>query len=132
MQHAAGRGSLKRLGIAETQVVFRLLDMKGGCAQVRRIELSRTTASGAVAPEFVSELLCACELEGVAKLRCAEGMLPAWHADLFARLDGLRVLNLSSCGLSALPPGGASPPRNTILAPSIPLSQIPLLASVSI
>ncbi|EIE23713.1 hypothetical protein COCSUDRAFT_41874 [Coccomyxa subellipsoidea C-169] len=73
--------------------------------QVRRIELSRTTASGAVAPEFVSELLGACELEGVAKLRCAEGMLPAWQPELFSRLDGLRVLNLSSCGLSALPPG---------------------------
>ncbi len=85
-----------------------LVDIRiGVCAQVRRIELSRTTASGAVAPEFVSELLGACELEGVAKLRCAEGMLPAWQPELFSRLDGLRVLNLSSCGLSALPPGAA-------------------------
>ncbi|BDA47659.1 probable calcium-independent phospholipase A2-gamma at C-terminar half [Coccomyxa sp. Obi] len=73
--------------------------------QVRRIELSRATASGAVAPEFVSELLAACELEGVAKLRCCEGMLPVWNADLFVRLDALRVLNLSNCALSALPPG---------------------------
>lgn len=78
---------------------------KACAAQVRRIELSRATASGAVAPEFVSELLAACELEGVAKLRCCEGMLPVWNADLFVRLDALRVLNLSNCALSALPAG---------------------------
>ena len=80
-------------------------DLGSYSAQVRRIELSRATASGAVAPEFVSELLAACELEGVAKLRCCEGMLPVWNADLFVRLDALRVLNLSNCALSALPPG---------------------------
>jgi hypothetical protein len=74
-------------------------------AQVRSIELSRMSASGAVAPSLVSELLAACELEGVTKLWCAEGMLPAWDAELLARLAGLRVLNLSNCGLTILPAG---------------------------
>lgn len=73
--------------------------------QVRRIELLRTSASGAVAPSLVGELLQACELEGVTKLRCSEGMLPGWEPALFRRLLGLRTLNLSSCGLAALPVG---------------------------
>ena len=46
------------------------------------------------------------------KLRCAEGLLPAWEIALFARLDGLRVLNLSGCGLAALPAGGDVLPLN--------------------
>ena len=48
-----------------------------------------------------------CELEGVTRLRCAEGMLPAWHASLLAKLEGLRILNLSACQLLVLPPGAA-------------------------
>lgn len=73
--------------------------------QVRRIELLRATASGVVAPSLVSELLAACDLEGVSKLRCAEGLLPNWDAKLLGRLAALRVLNLSGCALSSLPAG---------------------------
>ena len=73
--------------------------------QVRRIELSRTGPSGVVDPSLILELLLECELEGVTRLRCCEGMLPAWDAALFAKLEGLRILNLSSCQLTALPTG---------------------------
>ncbi len=58
-----------------------------------------------MAPSLLAELLAGCELEGVTRLRCSEGMLPAWDAALFGRLLGLRVLNLSACGLAALPAG---------------------------
>ncbi len=54
---------------------------------------------------MILELLLGCELEGVMRLRCCEGMLPAWDAPLFAKLEGLRILNLSSCQLTALPTG---------------------------
>ena len=73
--------------------------------QIRRVELSRTEASGAVAPSLILQLLLDCELEGVTRLRCAEGMLPNWETKLFSRLEGLRILNLSSCQLSSLPAG---------------------------
>lgn len=73
--------------------------------QMRRIELSRTGPSGVVDPSLILELLLECELEGVTRLRCCEGMLPAWNAPLFAKLEGLRILNLSSCQLTALPTG---------------------------
>ena len=73
--------------------------------QVRRIELSRIGATGAVDPSLVLQLLLECELEGVTRLRCCEGMLPTWDAALFRKLEGLRILNLSGCQLSSLPPG---------------------------
>lgn len=95
---------------------FRASDLSCLGWQVRRIELSRTSASGSVAPELVSELLGTCELEGVAKLRCAEGMLPVWQPGLFARLNGLRVLNLSNCALPSLPAGAWKPP----FVPAVP------------
>ncbi len=75
--------------------------------QIRRVELSRTAASGAVAPSLILQLLLECELEGVTRLRCAEGMLPDWDPELFSRLEGLRILNLSSCQLSSLPAGSS-------------------------
>ena len=74
--------------------------------QIRRVELSRTGASGAVASSLILQLLLECELEGVTRLRCAEGMLPDWDPKLFSRLEGLRILNLSSCQLLSLPAGG--------------------------
>ncbi len=73
--------------------------------QVRRIELSRIGATGAVDPSLVLQLLLECELEGVTRLRCCEGMLPTWDEALFKKLEGLRILNLSSCQLSSLPSG---------------------------
>lgn len=73
--------------------------------QVRRIELSRIGASGAVNPSLILQLLLECELEGVTRLRCCEGMLPTWDAALFRKLEGLRILNLSGCQLSSLPSG---------------------------
>ena len=76
-------------------------------AQIRRVELSRTAASGSVAPSLILQLLLECELEGVTRLRCAEGMLPDWDPELFSRLEGLRILNLSSCQLSSLPAGSS-------------------------
>ena len=76
-------------------------------AQIRRVELSRTAASGAVASSLILQLLLECELEGVTRLRCAEGMLPDWDSKLFSRLEGLRILNLSSCQLSSLPAGSS-------------------------
>ena len=75
--------------------------------QIRRVELSRTGTSGAVASSLILQLLLECELEGVTRLRCAEGMLPDWDHKLFSRLEGLRILNLSSCQLSSLPAGDA-------------------------
>ena len=77
--------------------------------QVRRIELSRIGATGAVDPSLVLQLLLECELEGVTRLRCCEGMLPTWDEALFKKLEGLRILNLSSCQLSSLPSGTADP-----------------------
>ena len=73
--------------------------------QVRRIELSRIGATGAVDPSLLLQLLLECELEGVTRLRCCEGMLPTWDEALFKKLEGLRILNLSSCQLSSLPSG---------------------------
>jgi len=58
-----------------------------------------------VDPTLILQLLLECELEGVTRLRCCEGMLPAWDAALFMKLEGLRILNLSSCQLSSLPSG---------------------------
>ena len=75
--------------------------------QIRRVELSRTGTSGAVASSLILQLLLKCELEGVTRLRCGEGMLPDWDPKLFSRLEGLRILNLSSCQLSSLPAGSS-------------------------
>ena len=58
-----------------------------------------------MASSLILQLLLECELEGVTRLRCAEGMLPDWEPKLFSRLEGLRILNLSSCQLSSLPAG---------------------------
>ena len=58
-----------------------------------------------MAPSLILQLLLECELEGVTRLRCAEGMLPDWDPQLFSRLEGLRILNLSSCQLASLPAG---------------------------
>ena len=72
---------------------------------MRRIELARSTGAGSVAPALLDALLQEVELEGVTRLRCAEGLVPPWEPRLLQRLTGLRTLNLSACGLSALPPG---------------------------
>ena len=44
-------------------------------------------------------------LEGVTRLRCAEGMVPLWDPPFVGRLQKLRVLNLANCGLATLPVG---------------------------
>ena len=64
-------------------------------------------------PSLILQLLLECELEGVTRLRCCEGMLPAWDSALFRKLEGLRILNLSSCQLSSLPPGTSHPPDDS-------------------
>ena len=79
----------------------------GNLLQVRRIELARSTGTGSVSPALLEALLHEVELEGVTRLRCAEGLVPPWEPRLLQRLLGLRTLNLSSCGLTALPAGEA-------------------------
>ncbi len=73
--------------------------------QVRRIELARAAGAGAAPPALLEALLGAVALERVTRLRCGEGAVPAWGPGLLRRLVGLRSLNLSACGLTALPPG---------------------------
>ena len=70
-----------------------------------------------VDPSLILELLLECELEGVTRLRCCEGMLPLWDASLFAKLEGLRILNLSSCQLTALPTGMSNPQHALVNLP---------------
>ena len=77
----------------------------GPPAQVRRIELARAAGAGAAPPALLEALLGAVALERVTRLRCGEGAVPAWGPGLLRRLVGLRSLNLSACGLTALPPG---------------------------
>ena len=96
--------------------------------QVRRIELSRTAASGAVDPTLILQLLLECELEGVTRLRCCEGMLPAWDDALFRKLEGLRILNLSSCQLSSLPSGIH---RRMSIPCKLPVSAAPIFRTFS-
>lgn len=46
-----------------------------------------------------------CSLEGVAGLRCTEGLVPLWEETLLRRLTVLRSLTLSACGLASIPSG---------------------------
>ena len=71
--------------------------------QLRRLELARLTSTGAVDAGLLSQVLQACDLETLTRLRFAEGMLHLWDDQLLSRLTALRSLNLNSCGLGALP-----------------------------
>lgn len=71
--------------------------------QLRRLELIRVSTSGSVSAALLSDMLHNCDLEGLTRLRFSEGMLQLWEDSLLSRLEALRSLNLSSCGLSAIP-----------------------------
>ena len=88
---------------APQQVVEVQLEVQQTPPQLRRLELARLTSTGSVDSTLMSELLQACDLEGLTRLRFAEGMLHLWEAELLERLVALRSLNLTNCGLLALP-----------------------------
>jgi len=71
--------------------------------QLRRLELVKLSSTGVVDATLLSDMLQYCDLEGLTRLRFSEGMLRLWEDDLINRLTALRSLNLSSCGLFALP-----------------------------
>ena len=71
--------------------------------QLRRLELTKLSSTGSVDATVLSDLLQHYDLESVTRLRFSEGMLRLWDDDLLSRLESLRSLNLSSCGLFALP-----------------------------
>ncbi len=71
--------------------------------QLRRLELIKLSSTGNVDAVLLSDMLQYCDLEGLTRLRFSEGMLCLWEDDLINRLTTLRSLNLSSCGLFALP-----------------------------
>lgn len=71
--------------------------------QLRRLELVKLSSTGSVDASLLSEMLQHCDLEGLTRLRFSEGMLRLWDSELLERLEALRSLNLSSCGLFALP-----------------------------
>ncbi|KAL0020138.1 hypothetical protein WJX77_006173 [Trebouxia sp. C0004] len=71
--------------------------------QLRRLELVKLSSTGVVDATLLSDMLQFCDLEGLTRLRFSEGMLRLWEDDLINRLTALRSLNLSSCGLFALP-----------------------------
>lgn len=71
--------------------------------QLRRLELIRVSTTGSVSASLLSDMLHYCDLEGLTRLRFSEGMLQLWDDSLLSRLAALRSLNLSNCGLSAIP-----------------------------
>ena len=71
--------------------------------QLRRLELVKLSSTGSVDAVLLSDMLQYCDLEGLTRLRFSEGMLRLWEDPLIDRLTVLRSLNLSSCGLFALP-----------------------------
>lgn len=70
--------------------------------QLRRLELIRVSTSGSVSAALLSDMLQYCDLEGLTRLRFSEGMLQLWEDSLLSRLQALRSLNISNCGLSAI------------------------------
>lgn len=72
--------------------------------RLKSITLARAKdTGGTVAPADMAAVLGACDLESVLRLRCAEGMTAVLHEDLVERMGRLRQLNMSGCGLTALP-----------------------------
>ena len=71
--------------------------------QLRRLELVKLSSTGSVDATLLNDMLQHCDLEGLTRLRFSEGMLRLWDDDLLDRLQALRSLNLSGCGLFALP-----------------------------
>lgn len=71
--------------------------------QLRRLELIKLSSTGVVEAALLSDMLQYCDLESLTRLRFSEGMLRLWEDDLIHRLTALRSLNVSNCGLFALP-----------------------------
>ncbi|KAL3158162.1 hypothetical protein ABBQ32_011754 [Trebouxia sp. C0010 RCD-2024] len=72
--------------------------------QLRRLELVKLSSTGTADAALLQDMLLHYDLEGLTRLRFSDGMLHLWDAELLRRLEALRSLNLSSCGLFALPP----------------------------
>jgi hypothetical protein len=78
---------------------------QGMVQHLKAAELVRTSGLGALSPSLADHLWGRLELESVTRLRCNEGATRLWETDVLNRLAAsLRVLNLSYCGLAALPP----------------------------
>ncbi|KAK9839624.1 hypothetical protein WJX81_001442 [Elliptochloris bilobata] len=103
-ERAGAAVSAATFGLPEDSVRVRL-EVALIPPQVRSIELARSAGSGSAPPALLEALLHEVELGGVTRLRCGEGAAPPWEPRLLGRLLGLRSLNLSACGLVALPPG---------------------------
>ncbi|KAK9861855.1 hypothetical protein WJX84_002096 [Apatococcus fuscideae] len=71
--------------------------------QLRRMELTRMSTSGAAQQHVLSAIMREVDLEGVTRLKCSEGLTRIWEDTPGERLACLRVLNLNHCGLTGLP-----------------------------
>jgi hypothetical protein len=71
--------------------------------ELRAVELLRTAGSGALSTTLGLSLWSRLEVGTVTRLRCNHSAAHLWDERVLSRFSTLRVLNLSGCGLVALP-----------------------------
>lgn len=54
--------------------------------QLRRMDISRLTASGVVPPALVESIMTECDLETLTRMRCGEGTAHIWEDSIVSRL----------------------------------------------
>ena len=71
--------------------------------ELRAVELLRTAGGGALSTTLGLSLWSRLDVGAVTRLRCNHSAAHLWDERVLSRFSALRVLNLSHCGLVALP-----------------------------